>query len=275
MNTEAIININQRKRNEEINKNVINMELSTKLLTSGIVYQRPIDSKKVKKIMNRFDIHRFGSIKVSYRDNKYWVFDGQHRLAAIKAINNGNDCVVPCEVHNGLTYEDEAKLFATQYDNSSPVHICYKMKALYESKDEEIFSMINIVENCDLKVSFDRNKKDNKITAVRKLLQIYRELKTEGFQRVLNLIRNTWEGKPSSLEKEILGGVYMFVKTYGKIADDECFIKNLKKIDPIIIKRNGDSDFSAKKDIKYAKQIWDYYNKGLSSRNKLDYKFKG
>ena len=45
---------------------------------------------------------------VSYRENKFFIIDGQHRFYA--AIANGIEDL-PCIVHTGLTKEDEARLF--------------------------------------------------------------------------------------------------------------------------------------------------------------------
>ena len=91
------------------------MDLNTKDLISSQKYQRDIDQKEVAYIVSNFNPHKFGIIKVSFRDGKYYVYDGQHRIAAFKVLNGNQDGFVKCEVHYGLTYEDEAKYFAEQY----------------------------------------------------------------------------------------------------------------------------------------------------------------
>lgn len=249
--------------------------LNTKNLTSGAEYQRPIEPSKIQNIVSNFDEHKVNAIKVSFRDDKYWVFDGQHTLASLKAINKGDDCVVRCEVHYGLTYEDEARLFAKQNDGSTNVDIAYKMKALKESGDQEILNIVDIVNSVGLEINFDKCKGINKIIAVKKIRDIYRSLGEEGLRKVLYLIKETWSGDIVSLDKDILGGVTLFYKTYKDIFDESLFIKQLYKTLPIEIKRRGKSDASCTGDLRFAKQILEVYNISLRQKNRLDYKYKG
>ena len=112
----------------------------------------------------------------------------------------------------------------------------------------------------------------NDKTIVKKM---YDELHEEGMIRSLSLIKETWDGISSSFDKHILGGMHMFLKTYSEEINDKIFVKNLSKVQPLMIKRVGDSDISAKGDLKYAKAIFDYYNKGQTVKTKLEYKFRG
>ena len=258
------------------NKKIVQMEiLSTKNLTSGAEYQRPIDPLRVQKIISNFNIHKVNPIKVSFRDNKYWVFDGQHTLTSLKAINKGEDSMVWCEVHYGLTYEDEAKLFAEQYDGSTKVDIAYQMKALFEAGNEEIKKLVEIADSIGLKFSFDKYKDKNKIIALKKVRDAYRKLGENGLRRILYLVKQVWDGDSTSLDNNILGGMSLFYQTYKDQFDEELFIKQLSKVLPIDIKRRGKSDSSCKGDLRFAKQILEVYNISLRQKNRLEYKFKG
>lgn len=261
--------------NKGIGVSVQNQLLNTKNLTSGAGYQRPVDSKRVERIISQFNEHKVNPIKVSFRDGRYWVYDGQHTLTVLKAMNKGEDCMVWCEVHFGLTYEDEAKLFAEQYDGSTKVDINYKMNALYEAGDPVVVDMKVKAESAGLTMNFTKGKGDNKLIAVGKLHNIYKSMGAESYRKILCLIKQAWAGQSTSLDKEILGGVAMFVDVYGEIFSEDVFVKNLRKVLPLEIKRKGDSDISAKGDLKYAKQILEAYNHGLTKKNRLDYIFKG
>lgn len=259
-----------------IDKMAFKMELlNTKVLTSGAAYQRPIEPIKVQNIVSNFDQHKVNPIKVSLREGKYWVYDGQHTLAGLKAVNKGEDCLVWCEVHFGLTYEDEARLFAEQNDGSSKVDIAYKMKALVEAGNEEVLKIVEIVNYTGLELNFEKYKGVNKIIAIKKVRDIYKKLGGDGLKRVLYLIKQTWDGETSSLDNDILGGVALFCRTYKDKFDDNLFIKQLSKVLPIDIKRKGKSDISARGDLRFAKQILDIYNTCLRQKNRLDYEFKG
>lgn len=78
-------------------------------------YQR-MHHKYLKSLIQRFDKDRMPSLQISFRDNKFYVYDGQHRLMA--AIANGI-YEVPCEIHVGLTKEDEAERFSKQTECSA------------------------------------------------------------------------------------------------------------------------------------------------------------
>jgi hypothetical protein len=269
-------NVLKMNKNLEVGNQLPQLQfILSKNLSSGVAYQRVIDHQKVQKIVKEFNPHKLGIIKVSYRDGQYHVYDGQHRLMALKIINNNKDCMIPCEIHYGLTYEDEARLFAEQYDGATKVDIIYQMGALYEAKDEEVITLKEIVESAGLELSFSKAKGNNRIIAVSQVRKMYKELYKDGLYESLNLIKQTWDGVSSSLDKHILGGMRVFYKIYRPEVNERIFIKNLSKIQPMMIKRIGDSDISARGDLKYAKVILDYYNKGQTVKTRLDYKFKG
>lgn len=269
----------QGKISEEIpmveNDFIVDVQyINTENLVSNSKYQRDIDRKKVEFIVSNFNPHKIGVIKVSYRDGKYHVYDGQHRLFAIKAINKGGNCIVPCEVHYNLTYADEARLFAQQYDGATKVDIVYQTRALFEAGDETIVKIKELLESVGLELSFSKSKQDRKIIAISKLRKIYNDLNKEEFSKLFTLIKGAWKGTSTSLDTEILGGMWLFYKTYKNEISEKIFIKNLSKVEPILIKRIGRADFSAKGDLKFAKVIWDKYNTN-QAKNRLDYKFKG
>ena len=77
-------------------------------------YQRKIDAARVERIVNSFDPRLANEVKVSFRDGKFYVFDGAHTLSALKRIHGEETFMVDCKVYYGLSYEDEAYLFALQ-----------------------------------------------------------------------------------------------------------------------------------------------------------------
>ena len=50
-------------------------------------YQRTLNANRVKRIAAEFDERIANAPKVSYRDGHYYVFDGQHTIAARKLLN--------------------------------------------------------------------------------------------------------------------------------------------------------------------------------------------
>lgn len=76
-------------------------------------YQRVL-SNNVKKLMKDWDNNQCTFLLVSFRDEKFYVIDGQHRLSVAKAKGIVE---LPCEIRVGLTREQEALLFARQTVN--------------------------------------------------------------------------------------------------------------------------------------------------------------
>ena len=110
--------------------------LSSTMLETDTSYQRRIDDKRVERIVENFDPRLVNPVKVSFRDGHYYVFDGAHTLAALKQVHKFDNFMVDCMLFQGLTYEDEAYLFALQRGESKEVAMAARLKALLKSNDE-------------------------------------------------------------------------------------------------------------------------------------------
>lgn len=258
----------------EENETVKIMNLNTKDLVSSQSYQRDINQKEVAYIVSNFDPHQFGIIKVSCRGGKYYVYDGQHRITAFKILNDNQDGFVKCEVHYGLTYEDEAKYFADQYLGAKKVDLIYRWRALYEAKSEPVYSIINSVRAIGIEVKFTKGKAPNRIIAFKQLNDMWMKLGSEETLRILTLLKRTWENDVNCFDGNILLGMREFFGTYGEEIYEDTFIKQMKKQIPSLLLVEGKKDKLSKNGLNYAKVIWDKYNSGLKTR-RLDYKFKG
>lgn len=124
--------------------------ISTKQIYIDPLYQRDLDNAKVQRIVKNFDPLKLNPLKVSFRDGRYYVFDGQHTRAALIRMNNGRDCLVPCRVYYGLTRVDEMNLFLAQTGESSPVAIAQKYRALFNFGDRDITDMVHACEYNEL-----------------------------------------------------------------------------------------------------------------------------
>lgn len=266
----AIIPPIGKKNDDEIQLMMLN---TADLEATGLAYQRMLDNKKIAQIVSNFNPHKFGIPKVSFRDGKYYVYDGQHRVIAIKTLK-GTDCFIQCEVHFGLTYEDEAKLFAEQYDGATKVDFMYRWRAYYEGKTEPVYSIVNAVRAIGIEVPFTKAKAPHRITALSELNKMWIKLKEEQTLRILGLLNTAWDDDMNAFNKNIIDGMKEFFYVYGNEIDDATFVKQMRKTTPIKIEANGRSDMISKGGLKYAKVIWTAYNNGLKTR-RLDYKFKG
>ena len=76
---------------------------SSMILTSP--YQREFDERKVKRIVDNFDERIANEPKLSFRNGNYYVFDGQHTIAARKSRNKEKDLNIVCKVFYDMSEE--------------------------------------------------------------------------------------------------------------------------------------------------------------------------
>ena len=88
--------------------------VNSALLFPCLEYQRLLRTEKVASIAENFSEYIANDPKVSFRDGRYYVFDGQNTVEARRACNGGKDLPIRCKVFLGLSKEDEATLFALQ-----------------------------------------------------------------------------------------------------------------------------------------------------------------
>ena len=63
--------------------------MNTKMLTVDKSYQRDTDMTRVRSIVREWNPCLVHAVKVSKRDGKYYIFDGQHTVEALKLKNKG------------------------------------------------------------------------------------------------------------------------------------------------------------------------------------------
>lgn len=248
--------------------NFIYRQVDSSRIFSDPAYQRPVDYKRVKLIADKFNPDLVNPIKVSERGGKYYVFDGQHTLAALKMRNGNENLPVDCKIYKGLSQADEAQLFSEQNGISRVVESSAKMKALYIAGDVEIIEMHDAINSAGIKFDFTKNKTDFKIIACSTIFRIFKKTTASEFQEILSLIRESWCGQQDSFNKEILGGMYLFCKTYKGRYDKNKAISQFRKISPQKIIREGKL-FRDGGDFRFARQLVIAYNNKNRSK-KLD-----
>ena len=86
---------------------------SSQLIVPRDTYQRGLIPARVAQIANAFDERIANEPKISFRNGRYYVMDGQNTIAARKFLNGGNDLQIRCKVYFGMTEREEALLFCT------------------------------------------------------------------------------------------------------------------------------------------------------------------
>ena len=238
------------------------MQVNSKLIFSDPNYQRKLNMQRARQIASNFNPNLVNPIKVSYRsnENRYYVFDGQHTLAALRMRHGGHDFLVDCRVWQNLTPEEEAKLFSQQNGLSRGVTVEARLKALYSAGDPIVTDFYN---STNMIVSMDfTNSKKKGIRACSKAYSIFTAVGREDYITILTILKEAWDGEEGSYNTELLGGMKLFHCAYRGEYTRKNLIKKLKKINPITIVRDGRVSSEAG-DAKYARQILRAYNKNL------------
>ena len=253
------------------NTNFKYMQVFSGDILSDPSYQRNVDYSRVRKIVDNFNPQLVNPVKVSSRDGKYYVFDGQHTLKALIMRNGNKNLNVDCKVFSGLTLEEEAKLFSEQNGLARAVDIGAKMKAMYVAGDDNVVELKEGIEKLGIVFDFSKTGANYKIVCFRTVYDIYRRSSIEELQEVLKIILESWSGDTDSLRKEIIWGVFLFHNTYKGKYKRALLVKKLSKTSTISIVRNA-SSVTTGGNYRYARQILNAYNVN-SSKNRLSDQF--
>lgn len=228
-------------------------------------YQRHLNANRVKRIAAEFDERIANAPKVSYRNGHYYVFDGQHTIAARKLRNNNCDLDILCKVYSGLTEQEEALLFAQQTGISAPLTAGAKLRAKIHGGDPEAIAFLSATQRAGFGLSFNQSHAKWKIACIATAFGEYRQHGERIYTDALRVLAEAWEGDIDSLRSEVLQGVVRFVALYDHEYDPIRLIKQLKRISPLTIYRSGQA-MSGPNYQKYMHQILKVYNG--SSRSK-------
>ncbi len=236
-------------------------------------YQRELNPERVKRISGSFDERIANEPKVSMRDGHYYVFDGQHVIAARVEKNSGEDLPIRCKVYSGLSEKEEARLFANQTGCSVPPSIGMKLRAMVFAGDPEACSFLNNTETVGLRIDYGQHKGRKRIACIAAALTEFRKLGPEKYRAAMKMILDGWDGEPDSLRAETVTGICRFVDLYYGEYDPKRAVKRFRTVDPLKIYRDGKAmgdNLPGYK--KYLYQVLMIYN-GASKKAALPMKF--
>lgn len=203
------------------------------------LYQRDLETKRVDKIVKEFNGNRFNEPKVSYRDGVFWVFDGQHSVAAWRQLNNGEDKPVYCKVFKGMTWLDECDAFIEQNGIAKDPTTTDRLRAQYNARNPAVVDMKKRAELCGFVVDFAKHEKPTRICCLSALFRSYETLGPDAYSDMLLAIKESWFGDGDAVKKSIIDGMTAFYKSYwGNFKRDD-LVSSLKRVSPAMIIRNG------------------------------------
>lgn len=251
---------------------VLNID-SSELVIPRDLYQRDLKRERVREIAENFNERIANEPKVSARDGNYFVFDGQHTIAARKMLNGGLDLPITCKVYYGLTPQDEALLFAQQTGFAAKVYPGAKLRALVFAGDPDAIAFKDATESTGLQLSFNQTRGQDRIGCVATAYGEFKSVGEDIYTEALRIITAAWDGHKDSLRAETILGVTEFVKIYHDEYDPRRLVSRCHRYDPMHITRRaraaGDSLPAPQK---YILEVWNIYN-GTSKMNTLPLRF--
>lgn len=236
-------------------------------------YQRELNTARVHKIAAEFDERVANEPKVSCRNGHYYVFDGQHTIAARKHRNKGRDLPIRCKVYYGLTESDEAMLFAQQFGASANLTAGAKIRAEIFAGEPEATAFFKATESTGLWLDYGQQRGKKRLACIATAFKEFHKVGAERYKEALSIILEAWDGDPDSLRAETVQGMIRFVDLYYGEYDRARLIKRCRRVDPLIIYREGKAMASNMPGFKkYTYQVLLTYN-GSSRKSALPLKF--
>lgn len=121
--------------------------VNSALLIPCAEYQRVLHVEKVVHIAENFSEYVANEPKVSFRDGRFYIFDGQNTVEARRTCNGGKDVTIRCKVFYGLTKEDEATLFAIQTGNATCLTAGERLRANLVAENPDALYFVGITSN--------------------------------------------------------------------------------------------------------------------------------
>ena len=228
-------------------------------------YQRDVNEKRVARIVKNFNPSLVNPPKVSFRDGHYYVFDGQHTLAALIAVY-GRDKKIDCKVFAGITQKEEADLFIAQNGESANVKVIDRMKARYNIGERDAVRIVDGAKKAGAIVEFGHFTRKNGIVACAALENVYKALPYDEYISVVRILKEAWGGDPKGLTAAHINGLGYFIGVYTfKTINEKRLISVLSAVNPMSIVRDAKvSNLPSK--VAVAKIYLRLYNKGKKKK---------
>lgn len=193
-------------------------------------YQRELSAPWVRRIAREFDPDVLGVLVVSRRENgDVYVVDGQHRVAAIMEMG-WHDQRVPCNVYEGLSLSDEAKIFWKPQTSRKYLSPGPRFRARLMAGEPTALRIREIVEENGFSVAVNEGGAgpEGSISAVAALEHVH--LHGEGkLDEVMGLIRDGYLDSGERIGLQIISGLGTFCTKYRGHYDRDRLVKILRE----------------------------------------------
>lgn len=180
-------------------------------LFADTAYQRQLDDLRVQRMADDFDTTLVGVLEVSDRgDGRYAILDGQHRWAA--ALEADRSMHLVCQVHRGLTVEDEARVFYEVDVRRKALSGWDRWKARRGAGDPVVHEIESVVAGFDLTIG--GTSADGVIVATRALENVWQAGGRTLLHNALFVLRDSFGSARDAYDGQLIQGAAIVVDTY-------------------------------------------------------------
>jgi hypothetical protein len=182
------------------------------------VGQRQERQYRVDALVSNFDIDRLGMPVLNLRDGRFYILDGQHRVAAFKLWNGpGWESVqLECQVFKGMSESEEAEMFLRLNDVLRVGAFDKFEKAVVAGRKDES-AVKRSVEQQGLSIS--KHKTPNSIGSVSSLMRVYKRSNADTLGRALRIIRDAYG--ETGFEASVIDGIGHLCQRYNGALDEQ------------------------------------------------------
>lgn len=199
-------------------------------------YQRDLDNRRVGVMVSQYDRTLLGVLEVSARQSgRFAIIEGQHRWAAAR-LAEANDVLLVCQIHRGMTVEEESKLFYDIDTKRRALSGWDRWKARRSSGDSKVAEIERILATFGLRV--DPAPKDGHVGATGALEKVYIAGREPLLTSVLTVLTQAYGSSRDAFDSTIIQGTGQVMAAYriGIELDPDRLIAALQGIVPRQIK---------------------------------------
>lgn len=233
--------------------------VNSALLIPCIEYQRMLRMEKVSQIAENFSEYIANEPKVSFRDGRFYIFDGQNTVEARRTCNGGMELPIRCKVFYGLTKEDEATLFAIQTGNATCLTAGERLRANLVAENPDALYFVGITSNAGVEFAYDGIRAPWKIYCIETAYELYKQYGCERYVEMLHIINEAWKGNVDAYLAGVIRGVARFISVYEGEYSRERLVQQLARTHPKTITQLAQKDTGSSAN-RHMRQILRIYN---------------
>jgi hypothetical protein len=186
--------------------------------------QRKFNQSKADKILAEFELDDLGLPVLAERRGVYYILDGQHRIAAVKAFlgDGWEDQRLECRVYTGLSEAEMADKF-DRLNDTLTVNTFDKFRIRVNAGRDIECSIKRIVEHEELRIS--KNQDPGAVSAVNTLRRIYTRSNEETLAKTLRIVRDSFGD--TGMVAAVIDGIGHLCQRYNGALDEKLAIEHL------------------------------------------------